>query len=364
MEDNDLKIESLKLGLIGPVPPPYGGMANQLNQLQRLLKKEGVCVSLLATNPPYASSLVSKIRGIRAVSRLVPYLYKAWQLAGHVDVIHVLSNSGWSWQLFSAPVLWLGYIRKTPVIINYRGGEARRYFERSINFVRPSMRLATRIVVPSGYLKEVFQDYGFKDVSVISNIIDLEKFKPKKHEKGYHLIITRNLEAIYGIETAIEAVKQIKVDYPEVRLTIAGSGDQKAYLQQRVIDLELEDNVVFAGKLKPDEVVSLYQQADIMLNPTTVDNMPNSILEAMACGVPVISTNVGGVPFIVEDNKTAMLVEVGNSSMMAEKVIELFNNKDLYRQLVANGIAEVQKYSWDNIRDQWLALYMALKKEQ
>ncbi len=363
MKNNGLEIESLKLGLIGPVPPPYGGMANQLNQLQRLLNNEGIRVSLVETNPPYPNQFIGKIKGVRALLRLASYLYKLWQLTAQVDVIHVFSNSGWSWQLFSAPVLWIGYIRKTPVIINYRGGEARQYFEKSIRFVRPSMRLASRIIVPSGYLEEVFLDFGFRNVSVISNIIDLEKFKPEKHEKGYHLIITRNLETIYGIETAINAVKKIIVDYPDVRLTIAGSGDQKAYLQQRIINLGLEDNVVFAGKLQPDEVVRLYQQADIMLNPTTVDNMPNSILEAMACGVPVISTDVGGIPFIVEDNNTAILVKVGNPSMMAGKVIELFNNEKLYQQLVTNGIAEVQKYSWNNIRDQWLALYMTLKKE-
>jgi len=353
----------LKLGLVGPVPPPYGGMANQFNQLKQLLTDDGVKVYPVATNPPYPKRWMGKLKGLRAVFRLLPYLVNIWKLAGQVDVIHVFSNSGWSWQLFSAPVLWLAAIRKTPVIINYRGGEAQQYFEQSITVVRPSMKRAKRIVVPSGYLAAVFQKFKIDDVIVIPNIINLERFKPKQHQKGHHLIITRNLEAIYGIETAIQALKLIKTDYPDVRMTIAGSGQQKEHLQQRVKALGLEENVYFTGKLTPDEVVKLYQEADVMLNPTTVDNMPNSVLEALACGVPVVTTNVGGIPFIVEDGKTALWVEVGDFDMMAKKVMALFKDESLYQRLVLNGLTEVQKYSWPNVRQQWLSLYLTLAKK-
>ncbi len=360
MDQKRVAPETLKLGLVGPVPPPYGGMANQFNQLKQLLSHEGVRVYSVETNAPYPRAWMGRIRGIRAIFRLLPYLVKIWKLAGQVDVIHVFSNSGWSWQLFSAPVLWLASIRKTPVIINYRGGEAQQYFEQSIAVVRPSMKRAQRIVVPSGYLAAVFQAFKIDHVMVIPNIINLERFRPEKHEKGYHLIITRNLEAIYGIETAIKALKLIKTEYPDVRLTIAGSGEQKEYLQQQVNALGLEENVCFTGKLTPDEVVALYQKADVMLNPTTVDNMPNSVLESMACGVPVVTTNVGGIPFIVEDDKTALMVDVGDFEMMANKVISLFTDDSLYQRLVTNGLAEVQKYSWPNVRQQWLSLYLTL----
>ena len=95
-----------------------------------------------------------------------------------VNVIHVFANSGWSWQLFSAPVLSIGWIRKTPVIINYRGGEARDYFNKSIKWVRPSINKATDIIVPSGYLKTIFSDFGIES-HIIPNIVNLERFQPK-----------------------------------------------------------------------------------------------------------------------------------------------------------------------------------------
>ena len=354
---------TLHIGLVGPLPPPYGGMANQASQLYQLLQKEaGIQVSFVQTNAPYTNELIGKIKGVRALFRLFSYVIKIIKMTGQVDVIHVLANSGWSWQLFAAPVIWIAWLSKTPVIINYRGGEARTYFDKSIKWVAPSMRKATSIIVPSGYLKQVFSEFNFT-TQVIPNIINLERFKPIKNkiinDKEPHLIIPRNLEPIYGIATAIKAMSIVKKSIPGLKLSIAGSGPQKEELKALVEELELEKNIYFTGKLQPDEVASLYQEADIMLNPTTVDNMPNSVLEAMASGVAVVSTNVGGIPYIVEDNKTALLVDVNNAEAMAEKIMKLLNDKPLHTNLLNNGLAEVQQYAWSYVRKQWIDLYQA-----
>ncbi|NOR69341.1 MAG: glycosyltransferase [Methylomarinum sp.] len=358
----------LNLGLIGPLPPPYGGMANQANQLYQLLQKEqDVEVYFVQTNKPYPNPLIAKIKGIRAVVRLISYIGDVYKLTGQVDVIHMLANSGWSWQLFSAPVIWIAYLRKTPIIINYRGGEAKTYFKKSIKWVAPSMNKASVIVVPSGYLKHVFSEFNFKS-QIIANIINLQRFKPLQNKvinyKTPHLIVTRNLEAIYGIAMAIKAVALVKEQYPNVSLSIAGSGPQKEELQQLATDLGLEKNVCFTGKLQPEEIASLYQSADIMLNPTTVDNMPNSVLEAMATGVAIVSTNVGGIPFVVENNKTAMLVDTNDEKAMAENIMLLLNNPEKYKNLVENGLLEVQQYAWGNIKKQWVDLYKLLGHRQ
>jgi len=315
---------TLNVGLIGPLPPPYGGMANQVRQLYQLLQQEpGVNVHLVQTNEPYPSALVGAIKGVRAVGRLITYIFKVYKFVGQVDVIHMFSNSGWSWQLFSAPVLWIAYLRKTPIIINYRGGEAKTYFKKSIKWVEPSMTKASVIIVPSGYLKDVFSEFNFQ-TQVIANIINLQRFQPLLNKsacsKEPHLIVTRNLEEIYGLATSIKAAAIVQKFIPNLRLSIAGSGPLKHALQQLVFDLGIEKNVTFTGKLQPEEIANLYQQADIMLNPTTVDNMPNSILEAMASGVAIISTNVGGIPYIVEDNRTALLVNVNDEVAMANKI--------------------------------------------
>ena len=360
------KQNPLHVGLCGPLPPPYGGMANQLNQLYQLLMQEGIQVSLVQTNVVCGYKIIQRIKGLRALFCLISYVHKVWNLAGKVQLIHVLSNSGWSWQLFSAPVLWIGWLRSTPVIINYRGGEARAYFDSAIKWVLPSMNKASKVIVPSGYLKAVFSDFGIES-AIIPNIINLERFSVKSTGRHMnplrpHLIITRNLEAIYGIVTAIKAIALLKQTVPEVQLSIAGSGPQLKELQQLIIKEKLEDNVSFTGKLTVEEIIELYQNADIMLNPTTVDNMPNSILEAMACGVPVISTEVGGVPYLVKHEKTALLTEVNNPVAMVKQINRLLNEPELYRTLVENGVRDVQQYSWQEIKQSWLGLYEAQRR--
>lgn len=355
------KDNTLHVGLVGPMPPPYGGMANQTHQLHRLLSQEGLMVSLVQTNAPYGAKWMEKVRGVRALFRMIPYLIKLWKLAGKADVMHVFANSGWSWQLFAAPVLWIGWLRNTPVIINYRGGEARRYFNQSIRRVRPSIRKAAAVVVPSGYLKQVFADFGI-EARVIPNIIDLQRFVAAEKDwclnaDSPKLVITRNLEAIYGIATAIKAVALLRQTVPGVTLLIAGSGPQKEALQQLIKAENLESNVVFTGKLTPEEIARLYRQADIMLNPTTVDNMPNSVLEAMASGVAIITTKVGGIPYILEHDRTALFAEVDNPESMAGQINRLLNEPELYQTLIENGLQEVNQYAWPQVKNRWLDLY-------
>jgi glycosyltransferase involved in cell wall biosynthesis len=356
--------KALHVGLCGPLPPPHGGMANQFNQLRQLLTNEAVRVSVLQTNAPYRYKIIENVKGIRAVFRMVPYLFNAWKFAGEVDVIHVFSNSWWSWQLFSAPVLWLAWLRKTPVIINYRGGEARDYFNKSIKWVRPSINKAAAVIVPSGYLKTVFSDFEI-EARVIPNIVNLERFHPRDNygrinARSPRLIITRNLEAIYGISTAIRAVALLRQTVPGIQLSIAGSGPQREDLQQWVKQEGLEKNIRFTGKLTPEEIAELYQRADIMLNPATADNMPNSVLEAMASGVAVVTSDVGGIPYLLENNKTALFTEVNNPEAMAKQIGRLLDEPALYEALVNNGLQEVRQYTWERIGILWLALYRSL----
>lgn len=351
----------LHIGLVGPLPPPFGGMANQTLQLKRLLESEGIDVTLIQTNPDYPVSWVANIKGLRALFRLLPYLFRLWNHAGRVDCLHVMANSGWSWQLYAAPAVWIGWFKCTPVIINYRGGEAEQYFRQSIKWVAPTLRKASAIAVPSGFLAHVFDAFGFS-AEVIPNIIDLNKFA-FKHRRGVanpdspKLVITRNLESIYGIGTAIEALAKLKPRFPRIKMFIAGSGPLRDELLAQVEHLGLSENVEFTGKLTPEQIANLYSQVDIMVNPTTVDNMPNSVLEALAHGIPIVTTNVGGIPYMVVDNQTALLVDAKNSEMLAVKVEQLIADNELYERLVLNGFEQVKKFSWDIVKHQWLDLY-------
>lgn len=349
----------MRLGLVGPLPPPNGGMAMQTLQLARLLGDEGLEVELVQTNAPYWPAVVARLKGVRAFFRIMPYLWRIWRLAGRTDVIHLMANSGWSWQLFAAPVIWIGWLRKTPVIVNYRGGEAREYLSASARWVKPSLARSAQLVVPSGFLRQVFSEFGVA-AAVIPNIIDLEMFYPaatQSRDNVFTLVITRNLEPIYGLDTAIRALALAREAVPTLHLKIAGSGPQQAELQRLVEQLGLGDAVAFLGRLERQQVVDLYHGADAMLNPSRVDNMPNSVLEALACALPVISTNVGGVPYIVQHGQTALLVPRDDAGAMADAIVKLYTDTTLRNALREKGRRAVAQYAWEEVRPLWLSLY-------
>jgi glycosyltransferase involved in cell wall biosynthesis len=343
-------LSGLHVGLVGPLPPPFGGMANQTRQLAELLRDEGMTVSLVQTNADYRPRWIASLPVVRAIFRLVPYLFALWRLAGKCHVVHVMANSGWSWHLFAAPAIWTAKLRGTPVVVNYRGGEAESFLLRSCRAVGFSMRQATALIVPSGFLKAIFARFEMS-AAVVPNIVNLEHFNnPAPHRAvRRHLLVARNLEPIYDNETAIRAFAMVHDRHPDATLTVAGSGPLAESLRQLAESLQVADAVIFAGRLDRDAMAQAYRNADIAVNPSLVDNMPNSVLEAMASGIPVVSTNVGGVPFIVSDEQTALLVPAQSPEAMANAILRLIDDTSLAGRLVDNGLTEVQKYTWQRV---------------
>lgn len=351
------------IALVGPLPPPFGGMANQTRQLARLLEAANIRVTLVRTNAPYRPESIGGIKGVRALFRLVPYLFQAWNTVRDAQLVHLMANSGWSWHLYAAPVIWIAHWQKVPVVVNYRGGEARDFFTKAIHWVRPSLRRVEEIVVPSGFLKQVFSDFGIS-ATVVPNIIDLGRFvdtgKRELNREAPHFIVCRNLEPIYDIATAIQAFSVIVTRHEQARLTIAGEGPDRSRLEQLVQSLKIGDKVTFAGRLEPDQMARLYRSADLMLNTSRVDNMPNALLEAMSSGVPVISTDAGGIPYMVDDGRTALLSPVGDWEAIAQSALRLLEHEQLYRQLSEQGIQEVTRYRWESVKPLWLKVYNRL----
>lgn len=340
----------LRIVLVGPIPPPYGGMANQTQQLAELLRSEGQSVTLVPSNAPYSPCWVAGVPGLRAVFRLFPYLLRLWREIGSSQLVHVMANSGWSWHLFAAPAIRIAALRRVPVIVNYRGGEAESFLSTSARSVHRTMRKAAALIVPSGFLKATFERFDMS-AAIVPNIVDLRRFSnPQPHHTNRRrLLVARNLEPIYDNESAIRALAIVRQTHPDATLTIAGSGPLAETLQSLVNTLGLTESVVFTGRLDRDAMADAYRDADIALNPSLVDNMPNSVLEALASGVPVVSTRVGGVPYIVKDEETALLVPPKSPEAMAAAIVRLMDDAVLAQRLIDNGLAEVQAYTWPRV---------------
>jgi len=339
-------------------------MANQTRQLVRLLEAEGIAVSVIRTNAPYRPAWIGSLRGVRSVFRLIPYMAELFAAAGHVDVVHVMANSGWAWHLFAAPAVWMARLRGTPVVVNYRGGLAAEFLDRRPRAVRRTLQVAGCLVVPSRFLQEVFASHGMA-ASIIPNVVDVETFRPASCRRSVspdalHIVVARNLEHLYGNDTAIRAFAILRRDFPRARLSIAGGGPDLGSLRNLAGELGVEECVRFTGFLDTEQMVALYQQADVVLNPSRADNTPNSILEAVACGVPVVSTDVGGVPYLVEHARTAWLVPAGAPGLLVEGIVSLIRDEGLRARLVENGLRLARDCSWPVVGHQWIGLYRQL----
>ena len=359
-----MTFKGFKIGLVGPLPPPSGGMANQTRQLASLLEQEGATVEILQTNAPYRPRWIEPVQGLRALFRLLPYLLRLRRAAKRVDLFHVMANSGWAWHLFATPAIWIAKCHKVPVLVNYRGGGAEDFFSKSYSLVAPTMRAADCLVVPSEFLQQTFARFGWT-THVVPNVIDLGRFAPTHVKSGLpspqpHIIVTRNLEPIYNIRTALEALALVKKRWPQVRMTIAGSGPDRDMLIKLADDLGLTCQVTFTGRLDNALMAQVYQQADLFVNPSLVDNMPISILEALASGVPVVTTDVGGIPFLVTHDQTALMVPPQNASAMAAALTELLEHWPKAERLAAAGREYVQRYSWPSVRSRLFDVYSKL----
>lgn len=213
--------------------------------------------------------------------------------------------------------------------------------------------------MPSGFLEHVFEKHGVS-VEVVPNIIDVDRFQPGSRTangSGPLVLIARNLESIYDVETGIRAFRRLREAAPDARLEIAGTGPEAKRLKALTDGLGLSSSVRFLGRVDNDEMPAIYRSADLALNTSLVDNMPISILEALASGVPVVSTRVGGVPALVEDGREAVLVPPHDAEAMAEALVSLWRSSERRDALREAGLERAKAFSWSSVREQWARVY-------
>src|SRR5207247_8631328 len=170
----------------------------------------------------------------------------------------------------------------------------------------------------------------------------------------------RNLEPHYNVACVLRAFERIQGRYPDARLIVAGSGSQRGGLLRLTRDLRL-NNVEFVGQVAPDRMPGLYDATDVYLNAPDIDNMPVSILEAFASGVPVVTTDAGGIPYIVRHGETGLIVPRGNHEGIAAAAIRLLQDASLSERLVGSAREDCcRRYTPEPVLREWVRVYRAL----
>jgi len=339
--------------LVAPAPPPYGGMALQAEKLDKLLRGEGVAISWLASNFPLPAALkpLERIPGIRTVLRALLIWPKLWTRADAVDVVHILAASWAYFFLVVCPAVVTGRLKGKRVVLNYRGGEAGRFFRLFGWAAAPAFRWADSITAPSEFLAKVIRERFDVSVSIVPNILDTRIFRfrlrPSIQPK---LLVSRHLEKPYDIESVLRAFAQVQEHYPQSSLWIAGTGSEQQRLRRLSADWNLR-NVRFLGHVAHQDLPAVYDQCDIYLNASRVDNFPGALLEASAAGLVMVSTAAGGIPFIYEHEKTALLVEPGNWQELAAAVRKVLQNPSLALKMTTAGALLAHACDWREVRE-------------
>jgi phenylacetate-CoA ligase len=210
-------------------------------------------------------------------------------------------------------------------------------------------------VVPSPYLAAKFEEAGFS-VSVVANVIsDHFQYRPRTHLEP-RIICARNLSRDYGIETVINAFAIVQAQYPAATLYLIGDGPLRRNLEVQVRTLGLS-GVEFCGTVENEKMSAWYQRADILLNASFLDNAPLTMLEAMACGLPVVTTAAGGIPLMLNHQETALLAPVGDARTLAEHVFRLLREPKLASKIARQAHSQLRAHNWSLVRVEWLKTY-------
>jgi glycosyltransferase involved in cell wall biosynthesis len=213
-------------------------------------------------------------------------------------------------------------------------------------------------VAPSGYLQAAFEKAGFK-TRLIPNFIQLVQYPFVQRSKiRPRLLWVRSFEKTYHPEMTLRVFAKIYPKYPDARLCMVGPDKDGSLETCKLLaeTLGLSNVIEFTGGLPKNEWIARAADFDLFLSTTQFDNTPVSILEALALGMPVVSTSVGGIPYLLEHGEDALLSPDGGVAAMVENLEKLLENPALAARLSQNARRKAAKFDWKVVEEQWLKL--------
>ena len=331
----------MRVLLICNYKPGVGGISGQVEILHRYLREEGHIAEMFSTKGSFLWRL-----GL---------LCRLRKVAKDYDVLHIHCCSGWGFLPAVVGVI-VGRKLGKRVVLTYHGGGGERFFARHTSLVRHYLLRTDANIVLSGFLGEVFDKHRLP-YTIIPHILEFDDshYHERKEIKP-HFICTRAHEPLYNIPCLLRAFQKVLAELPEASLTLVGDGSQHDALIAMSDDMGLK-NVTFTGRVDNSDIYKYLDEADILLSSPTIDNMPVSLLEAMNAGLLVISSNVGGVPYMVEDSKTGFLFTNDDSECLARIMIQAVNQSAMSLSIIASAKHAVNAYRWENIRQQLYTAY-------
>jgi len=360
-------------------PPEIGGPATYTVEIARRLQEKGHKVRIVAfanVKPQVANMEVVPVRiryrMLGTLCRQVRLFFTLLSAVKGMDLIYLQDPV-----VVGVASLLVGKLARKPLVLKFVGDSiwekeySRRRTDQNLDgFLRsarksPTLKLRisllrfvfgsmSRVIVPSFFLRDILiTHYRVKPdkVSVVYNSVDLKATKKtnKKLKQGMQIIAIGRMVRHKRIEGIIVALGELRDKFPDATLALVGNGPEKERLEELAAKLGLSQRVRFCGSLDHDKTLELLKASDVFTLNSIYEGLPHTVLEAMACSVPVVATDIRGTDEAVEDGKTGLLVSTDDDRDLARQVARLFQGKELSTQLAENALATVrEKFTWES----------------
>ncbi len=268
-----------------------------------------------------------------------------------------------------AALFFKTFYKKMPFLLTLQEGDDEKDILRKVGVFyflwRKIFEKADVIQAISQYLKDFSKRHGAKcEIKVIPNGVDWRNFsrdieneelnalrnKLRIKNEEFVIITVSRLVKKNAIEDILKAVADPRMQSIDYKLLIIGTGELEKRLKNLVADLGLQDKVNFLGFVDYQDLPKYFKISNVFVRPSLSEGLGNAFLEAMAAGLPVIATPVGGIPDFLRDGQTGLFCKVGDPKSIVEKFIEIYQNQDLKNKLIENGKKLVkEKYDWEKI---------------
>ena len=316
--------------------------ATSMDILSSLLKLEGFTI--------YKSSSKSN-----KILRLLEMCFAIFHYRTKVNyvLIDTFSTSNFYYALLTSQLCRLFRLKYLPIL---HGGNLPYRLKQNPKLSSLIFNNSFQNIAPSGYLKYEFEIKGYKSL-LIPNVIPIIKYNFKNRQRLQpKLLYVRSFAKIYNPTMAIEVLKELQKKYPEAILCMIGPDKDGTLkdVKHLINTYDLKDSVEITGVLSKSEWHKKSEEFDIFINTTNVDNTPISVIEAMALGLPIVSTNVGGMPYLIDNNKDGILVVKEEPLLMVNEIHKIIEKNNI--SLTINARTKVENYDWSVVRNQWLNL--------
>jgi len=279
-------------------------------------------------------------------------------------IIDTYSTSAFYFAYTASKLAIFFKIKYVPIL---HGGDLINKYKQNPKLLKDFLEKSHYVISPSLFLKSFFKSKINSKFVVIPNFVNISDYKKyenqyNKFESKIRLLWVRSLHSIYNPLMAVKLLNSLLELNFNVKLCMIGpdKDGSKDDILKLIKKFDIMDKVELTGKLSKKQWMKKSLNYNYFINTTNFDNMPVSVIEAMALGLPVISTNVGGLPYLIENNKNGFLVKPNDYVDMAEKIIQLYNDKEKYNEIIQEAHKSIKDFNKDTVIQKWIKI---LKKD-